>query len=406
MDATDSTPRPGQPSRYAPASSTAQPSSSSFSSPAAHPHPPSRPPYPSPWADSSRFNEKRPARDYDLDLSLDCGGPRPSPIALAPSNPPSPVRPHDAYPVDARPFASPCARPRGRRIRALKPWIPIILYAMTSLGFLAAVGFWKAEVFGALDDLARWLKADEYVGYATIFLLIFLTTIPPLPLYSTLIVLSGYTFGAWRGLVLSYLASLAGALLVFLTSRLFLRAHIASFLSHTRALQRVVRALERRPALLFLVRLAPYPFNVMNCLLAAAPGLSLRTYAACTGLSLFKLIIHTTLGASVRSFAAYHAQPGTHSEGEGANDEENALAHWSTAAGIVLCVVLFVYLSFVARRAVDEELGDDAGADADSEERVAFLATYDSDSEDGAEMTEARTSRFVYAGLEEARIGL
>jgi hypothetical protein len=53
--------------------------------------------------------------------------------------------------------------------------------------------------------------------------LIFLTTIPPLPLYSTLIVLSGYTFGAWQGFVVSYCAALSGALIVFLLSRYFFR---------------------------------------------------------------------------------------------------------------------------------------------------------------------------------------
>ena len=39
-------------------------------------------------------------------------------------------------------------RPRGLRIANLiKPWIPIILYVITTLGFLAAVSFWKVEVF-------------------------------------------------------------------------------------------------------------------------------------------------------------------------------------------------------------------------------------------------------------------
>lgn len=40
------------------------------------------------------------------------------------------------------------ARPRGLRIaNLLKPWIPIILYAVTSLGFVAALSFWKVQVF-------------------------------------------------------------------------------------------------------------------------------------------------------------------------------------------------------------------------------------------------------------------
>ena len=66
----------------------------------------------------------------------------------------------------------------------------------------------------ALGALSTWLKGAGALGYATLGLCIFVTTIPPLPLYSTLIILScvrrisgvlisrsGYTFGALRGCV-------------------------------------------------------------------------------------------------------------------------------------------------------------------------------------------------------------
>ncbi|EKM59688.1 uncharacterized protein PHACADRAFT_250345 [Phanerochaete carnosa HHB-10118-sp] len=302
--------------------------------------------------------------------------------------------------------SSACTRPRGLLIaNLLKPWTPIILYAITTLGFLVAISFWKAEVFGGLDKLSRWLKSDEYIGYASIFILIFLTTFPPLPLYSTLIILSGYTFGAWTGAVISYAASLTGALVVFMVSRTFFRASISRWLSCTITIKRVVKAIEKNPRLLFLIRLAPYPYNVMNCLLAASPSLTLRTYALCTALSLPKLIIHTSIGSSIRSFAQYHiVKPG---ESAPAAGDEGMLGHYSTVAGVVLCVAIFVYLSIVARRAVDGELGDDV---QDSEETVAFLAHDD----DGADMQEIMTDRpafrvddrFIFAGREESSIGL
>jgi len=39
-------------------------------------------------------------------------------------------------------------RPRALRISNLiKPWIPLILYGITSFGFLVAIAFWKTEVF-------------------------------------------------------------------------------------------------------------------------------------------------------------------------------------------------------------------------------------------------------------------
>jgi len=239
---------------------------------------------------------------------------------------------------------------------------------MTSLGFVAAISFWKVEVFQGLDALSHWLQSDIYLGYAVIFSLIFITTIPPFPLYSTLIILSGYTFGPWTGLIISYWASLAGALTVFIFSRTFFRGYITRWLAATLAIKRVIRAIDKRPKLLFLIRLAPYPYNVMNCLLAASPRLTLRTYTLCTALSLPKLIIHTSIGASIHSFAELHTKPDV-------KDDENSLGRISTLVGIGLCFAIFFYLAYVTRRAVNDELDDDDGAcPSAAEERIAFLS--------------------------------
>ncbi|EPQ59565.1 hypothetical protein GLOTRDRAFT_55687 [Gloeophyllum trabeum ATCC 11539] len=304
----------------------------------------------------------------------------------APSHPSShyPRSPHHGAPLILVPTRSPSTytRPHGRRIHNLiKPWLPLILYAITSLAFVVAISFWKTEVFNGLDELSHWLREDEYFGYAVLFFLIFLTTFPPVPLYSTFIILSGYTFGPWTGAVISYTAALTGALSVFLLSRAFLRGAITRWLAQTCTIRRVVRAIEKRPQLLFLIRLAPYPYNVMNCLLAAAPTLTLRTYAVCTALSLFKVVIHTSIGSSIHSFASYHLHE---QEGAGRAEEgTSALGRVSTIAGVALCVAILVYLSYVARRAVDEELDDedDGLPSANREERVAFLSAEDEDAE-------------------------
>ena len=87
------------------------------------------------------------------------------------------------------------------------------------------------------------------------------------------------------------------------------------------------------------------------------------------------------------------------------------LGHYSTIIGIVLCVAIFVYLSYVARRAVDDELEDDALSARDSEETAAFLAHQDGSVPDMEEiMTDRPASRaddrFIFAGREESSIGL
>ncbi|EJF62954.1 hypothetical protein DICSQDRAFT_83731 [Dichomitus squalens LYAD-421 SS1] len=333
-----------------------------------------------PWIRSQRTQRSRP-----LQLQPPFS-PAPCPIASSWASPYG-----SSLSASYHPSVSPSyARPRSLRIvNLLKPWIPIIVYIMTTLGFLVAVSFWKVEVFQGLDELSRWLKSDAYLGYAVIFTLIFLTTIPPIPLYSTLIILSGYTYGPWTGAIISYCASLTGALVVFTLSRTLFRASISRWLSCTTWIKRVVRAIENNPKLLFLIRLAPYPYNVMNCLLAASPSLTLRTYLLCTALSLPKLIIHTSIGSSIHSFAEYHVKrPGLEQNDD---NEGSTLSHYSTIAGIALCLVIFIYLSYITRKAVDEELQDEDAMDAAySEERVAFLASQDGYSLDLEEhMTEA-----------------
>jgi len=93
----------------------------------------------------------------------------------------------------------------------------------------------------------------------------------------------------------------------------------------------------------------------------------MRTYVICTGLSLFKVIVHTSIGAGIRSFSAKK-------EADQAEDDDTWSRVW-TIGGILLCVALFIYLSWVARRAVDDELEDELEFPRSAaEERVAFLA--------------------------------
>jgi hypothetical protein len=52
-----------------------------------------------------------------------------------------------------------------------------------------------------------------------------------------------------------------------------------------------------------------------------------------------------------------------------------------TIIGVALCIAIFIYLSYVARKAVDEELDDET---ADDEETLNFLPSRRGDSESRA----------------------
>lgn len=119
----------------------------------------------------------------------------------------------------------------------------------------------------------------------------------------------------------------------------------------------------------------------MNCLLAASSTLTLKTYTVCTALSLFKVIIHTSVGASIHSFKDYNLDKPENGTEVVPEDGANAVGRMWTIGGVSLCIAILVYLSYVARKAVDDELDDEP-----EEERIAFLSPH------GMEASEADMS--------------
>lgn len=106
------------------------------------------------------------------------------------------------------------------------------------------------------------------------------------------------------------------------------------------------------PHLLLLIRIAPYPYNLLNVILASSPALTLRTYTACTALSLCKLVLHTWIGAGLHSLSELH---GTSDSGEPLSEEDQQrqdVRWYSTCFGVVLCISLFFYLTHLAKRAL------------------------------------------------------
>ncbi|PKI83601.1 hypothetical protein MVES_002671 [Malassezia vespertilionis] len=235
------------------------------------------------------------------------------------------------------------------------PWfeayIPFIIWLGVSVTSTVIVVIFHTAVFSTLDALSVSLREWGVVGRILFGIMIFLTTFPPLPLYSTLVILSGFAFGMWQGFVVSYVAALLGALVVFVSSRSLLHSWMVRLMRRSGGLGKVVRAIEKAPKLLFLVRLAPYPYNLLNVLLASSSVLSLRTYMICTALALPKLIVHTALGASIKSFAEYESTPGA-SDAE--QSSAKSMKHAAGFVGIALCIGIFLYLYGATARAVDD----------------------------------------------------
>lgn len=253
----------------------------------------------------------------------------------------------------------------------LQAYVPLLIWLGISLSSTALVITFHTQVFVGLDHMSTYLQGLGLWGKVMLGSLIFLTTFPPLPLYSTLIMLCGFTFGLWQGFIISYIAALSGAIVVFTLSRSLLREWMVGLLNKSGGLKKVVRAIEKQPKLLFLVRLAPYPYNLMNTLLASSPTLTLRTYVTCTALALPKLLIHTGLGTSIKNFAAYNGAGEAQSKEDAqASQTAEHVKKWAGLIGAGLCFGIMIYLLSVARRAVDEL--DDEGADGYYDDDVLY----------------------------------
>ncbi|KAK8843357.1 hypothetical protein IAR55_007014 [Kwoniella newhampshirensis] len=296
-----------------------------------------------------------------------------------------------------------CGREGGKLGRCM-----MIGWVVTTGGFLLGLGFWRGELFQALDNLSKTLSSLGFQGHLIFGLLILITTIPPLPLYSTLIILSGYTFGAWEGFVVSYLASLAGAVGVFLVARGWLKDVITNCLSSSPTSMSLLNIIPANPHLLLLIRIAPYPYNLLNVILASSPSLTLRTYTTCTAVSLCKLILHTWIGAGIHDLSKTY---GGHSHGTDDTQGEFVDGHWRnrpssdggdggsdgdredvktmmTWVGIGLCIVLFFYLTHLAKTAVRKAQEEQAerernglGILGNEEETMRFLCHEDGQEE-------------------------
>ena len=140
---------------------------------------------------------------------------------------------------------------------------------------------------------------------------------------------------------------------------------------------------------------------MMNALLAGSPTLTLSTYTTCTALSLFKVIIHTSIGSGIHSFASYHDSKDKNLDDKDHQDEDGQLGRISKIVGIVLVVCITIYLGYVARKAVNEELEDEPGDRAEGdEESQAMLSDFSVDNlEQMAERTDFNSNMINSSNL-------
>ncbi|KAI7819214.1 snare associated Golgi protein-domain-containing protein, partial [Gamsiella multidivaricata] len=183
-------------------------------------------------------------------------------------------------------------------------------------------------------------------GPPVIMICLFATSFPPVIGYSSIVTMSGYVYGFVFGFIIAFSSALAGSIACFYLCRKRFKAHVRKLMAKNKSLKSVVRTVERRGfRLLVLIRLAPYPYNIMNALLSAT-HIPLHTFALATAISLIKLTLHVYIGSTLSSLTG-DDDPDEPNKGHG-----KKVKVFVMIVGIILGIGVGAYVWMVAKREI------------------------------------------------------
>lgn len=230
------------------------------------------------------------------------------------------------------------------------------------MGAAIFAGF-HTRIFQFLEALATFIKSLGAAGPPLIMLGLFLTAFPPLVGYSSLVTMSGYVYGFAFGLFIAYTSALLGSITCFYLCRRWFKTQVRALMAKKQGMKSVVKAVEKRGfKLMLLIRLAPYPFNVINALLSAT-HIPLSTFTIATAISLSKLALHVYIGSTLSSLAVLPPPP-TEDDGDptlpapvDSNSHGRTLKIVVMVISMTLGIVIGAYVWIVAKREIEMSEG-------------------------------------------------
>ncbi|KAF9950599.1 hypothetical protein BGZ72_007769 [Mortierella alpina] len=236
----------------------------------------------------------------------------------------------------------------------VQPWFWLGLWFAFAVLIIGLVTGFHSKIFDFLEALASFIKGLGPLGPPVIMLALFATSFPPVIGYSSIVTMSGYVYGFVQGFLIAFSSALIGSIVCFYFCRRWFKAQVRKLLAKNKSLKSVVRTVEKRGfRLLVLIRLAPYPFNIMNALLSAT-HIPLPTFALATAISLVKLTLHVYIGSTLSSLAGGDEDE----DGKGKGGHGKAVKIILMIFGIILGIGVGGYVWIIAKReiAVSEAL--------------------------------------------------
>ncbi|KAF9576592.1 hypothetical protein EC968_006939 [Mortierella alpina] len=212
----------------------------------------------------------------------------------------------------------------------VQPWFWLGLWFAFAVLIIGLITGFHSKIFDFLEALASFIKGLGPLGPPVIMLGLFATSFPPVIGYSSIVTMS------------------VGSIVCFYFCRRWFKAQVRKLLAKNKSLKSVVRTVERRGfRLLVLIRLAPYPFNIMNALLSAT-HIPLPTFALATAISLVKLTLHVYIGSTLSSLAGRDDDQ----DGKGSSGHGKAVKVIVMIFSIILGIGVGGYVWIIAKREI------------------------------------------------------
>ncbi|MEO0969791.1 MAG: TVP38/TMEM64 family protein [Cyanobacteria bacterium J06639_18] len=205
-----------------------------------------------------------------------------------------------------------------------------------------------------LLNALEWINNQGAVGGIVFMLLYIVATVAFLP-GSILTLGAGVVFGVFLGSLYVFIGATIGATAAFLVGRYLARGWVANKIAGNQKFAAIDRAVGREGLkIVLLTRLSPvFPFNLLNYAYGLT-GVSLKDYFFGSVGMLPGTIMYVYLGSLAGNLATLGAGQQT----------SNPAVEWTIRiVGLIATVAVTVYVTKIARKALDEEVSQDQVAD-------------------------------------------
>lgn len=204
-----------------------------------------------------------------------------------------------------------------------------------------------------LRNALEWIQGLGAVGAIAFMVLYAVATVAFLP-GSILTLGAGVVFGVVEGSIYVFIGAMIGAILAFLVGRYLARDWVSQKIEGNDKFRAVDKAVGREGVkIVLLTRLSPvFPFNLLNYGFGVT-GVSLKDYIIGSCGILPGTIMYVYIGSLAGSLATLG----------GDNQPSDPVIQWTIRiVGFIATVAVTLYVTKVARRALNEEIADESSA--------------------------------------------